>query len=373
MTSSDGASQPQPRPGVLAIDPYRGGKSSVAGVGKVYKLSSNETPLGPSQRTKEAFRRAADRLDLYPDGSALALREAIGARYGLDPARIICGAGSDELIFFLSYAFVGPGDEGICTRHGFAIYRIAILAAGGTPVIAPEINLTANVDEILAAVTPKTKIIFLANPNNPTGTYLPFSEIKRLVTALPRQVLLVLDAAYAEYVTRNDYSSGLELALTSENVVMTRTFSKIYGLAGLRLGWCYAPAAICDAINRIRGPFNISTAAMEAGIAALEDVEHVDKSVAHNETWLNWLMQEITGLGIAVTPSVGNFILMHFKDPDEARAVDQFFTKRGLILRAVDVYHLPQCLRLSVGTEEANRLVVAALGEYLKGGGGSRG
>ncbi len=308
MTSSDGTARPQPRPGILAIDAYRPGKSGAAGA-KVHKLSSNETPLGPSQRAKEVFKRAAERLEIYPDGTASALREAIGARYGLDPARIVCGAGSDELIFFLTHAFVGPGDEGIYTRHGFSIYRIAILAAGGTPVVAEETNLTADVDEILAKVTPKTKIVFLANPNNPTGTYLPFSEIKRLAMALPRHVVLVLDAAYAEYVTRNDYSPGLELALTSENVVMTRTFSKIYGLAGLRLGWCYAPAAICDALNRIRGPFNISTAAMEAGVAAIEDVAHIDKAIAHNETWLDWLSQEITGLGIAVTPSVGNFLL----------------------------------------------------------------
>ncbi len=370
MNSFDGAGRPQPRPGVLAIDPYRPGKSGGTGAGKIHKLSSNETPLGPSPRAKEVYKKAAERLEIYPDGTATALREAIGARYGLDPARIVCGAGSDELISLLSHAFVGPGDEGICTRHGFSVYRITILAAGGMPVIAQEKNLTADVDEILAEVTPKTKIVFLANPNNPTGTYLPFGEIKRLAMALPRHVLLVLDAAYAEYVTRNDYSPGLELALTSQNVVMTRTFSKIYGLAGLRIGWCYAPAPICDAINRIRGPFNISTAAIEVGIAALQDLEHIDKAIAHNETWLDWLTQEIAELGIPVTPSVGNFLLLHFKDPAQAQAADAFLTSRGLILRAVDVYELPQCLRLSVGTEEANRLVVAALAEFMRGEGG---
>ena len=373
MNSFDGRERPRPRTGVLAIDPYRPGKSGSTSASRIYKLSSNETPLGASPRAQAAFQKVAERLALYPDGGAAALREAIGARYGLDPARIVCGAGSDELISFLAHAFVGPGDEGISTRHGFSIYRIVILAAGGTPVVADETNLTADVDAILAKVTEKTKIIFLANPNNPTGTYLPFCEIKRLAAALPPHIVLVLDAAYAEYVTRNDYSPGFELALTSENVVMTRTFSKIYGLAGLRLGWCYAPAAICDALNRIRGPFNISTGAMEAGIAALQDIEHIDTSIAHNETWLAWLTQEITRLGIEVTPSVGNFLLMHFKDPAEARAADAFLTQRGLILRAVDVYELPQCLRLSVGTEEANRLVVAALAEFLKSEGGPRG
>jgi histidinol-phosphate aminotransferase len=365
MNSPAGADRPQPKPGVLAIDPYRPGKSGT-GATKIYKLSANETPLGASPKAREAFQRGADRLELYPDGPATALREAIGARYGIDPARIVCGAGSDELLSLLSHAFVGPGDEGIFTHYGFAVYRIAILTAGGTPVMAEEKNLTTDVDAILEKVTPKTKIVFLANPNNPTGTYLPFSEIKRLAGALPRHVLLVLDAAYAEYVTRNDYSPGLELALTSENIVMTRTFSKIYGLAGLRLGWCYAPAGIADALNRIRGPFNVSTPAIEAGVAALQDVEHIDKAIAHNETWLPWLTQEISGLGIAVTPSVGNFLLLHFREPKQARAADAFLTQRGLILRAVDVYDLPQCLRLTVGTEEANRLVVSTLGAFMQ-------
>lgn len=370
MSSFDDASRPQPRAGVMAIDPYKPGKSGAPGVGKVFKLSSNETPLGPSPRAKEALKKIVDRLEIYPDGTAMALREAIGARNGLDPARIVCGAGSDEVISLLTYAYVGPGDETICTRHSFAIYRIATLAAGGTPVIAQEKNLTADVDEILAEVTPKTKIVFLANPNNPTGTYLPFGEIKRLATALPRNVLLVIDAAYAEYVTRNDYSPGLELALTSQNVVMTRTFSKIYGLAGLRLGWCYAPVHVCDAINRIRGPFNVSIGAMEAGIAALEDVEHIDKSIVHNEMWLNWLSQQIADLGIEVTPSVGNFLLLHFRDAAEAKAADAFLTARGLILRTLEPYDLPQCLRLTVGTEEANRLVVRGLADFMQGEGG---
>jgi len=215
-------------------------------------------------------------------------------------------------------------------------------------------------------VTPKTKIVFLANPNNPTGTYLPAAEIARLAESLPAHVLLILDAAYAEFVTPADYASGLELARTRQNVVMTRTFSKIYGLAALRLGWCAGPAPVIDAINRLRGPFNINTPALRAGIAAVRDQEHVALSIAHNRTWLRWLNDEITELGVPVTPSVANFLLLHFKDAAEARAADAFLSGRGLILRAVDTYFLPQCLRLTVGTEEANRLVVAALGDFIK-------
>jgi len=366
--SPESPARPLPHEGVLAIEPYKPGKSAAPGAGKIFKLSSNETPFGPSPSVKGALAEAAEKLEIYPDGQATALREAIAARYGLNPSRIICGAGSDELITLAASAFLRPGDEGIFTKHGFLIYKIAILAAGGVPVVAQEKNLTADVDEILAEVTPKTKIVFLANPNNPTGTYLSFGEIKRLAQALPRHVLLVLDAAYAEYVTKNDYSPGLEIALASENVMMTRTFSKIYGLAGARLGWCYAPLHVCDAINRIRGPFNISSLAQAAGIAALEDIAHIDKSIAHNDTWREWLEREIADLGLQVTPSVGNFVLIHFDSNEQAQAADAYLTSRGLILREVSGYGLPNCLRLTVGLEEANRLVVEALGAFLKEG-----
>jgi histidinol-phosphate aminotransferase len=366
MTSSDIAAAPRPRASVLAIEPYIAGKASAATAARIFKLSSNESALGPSPRAIEAFNITAKSLAIYPDGSVIALREAIAKRHGLDPALITCGAGSDELIFLLSYAFLGPGDEGIYTKHGFSIYRIAILAAGGTPVVADEVDLTANVDAILAKVTPRTKIVFLANPNNPTGTYLPAREIKRLAGALPPHVLLILDAAYAEFVTQADYESGLALAKRRQNVVMTRTFSKIYGLAALRLGWCYAPPAVTDAINRLRGPFNINTPAMRAGLAAIADQAHVATSIAHNTKWLAWLRNEIVALGIPVTPSVTNFLLLHFKDADETKAADAFLSSRGLILRAVDTYFLPQCLRLTVGTEEANRLVIATLADFVK-------
>jgi histidinol-phosphate aminotransferase len=353
----------------MQIEAYVPGKSAAAGVSKIYKLSSNETPLGPSPKALEAI-KAANHFELYPDGSATKLRETIAAKYGLDPNRIVCGSGSDELLSLITSAYVGPGDEGIFTEHGFLVYRIAILAAGGVPVVAPEKEYRTDVDAILAKVTEKTKIVFLANPNNPTGTYIPFDEVKRLHAGLPPHVVLVLDAAYAEYVRRNDYESGLELVATSENVVMTRTFSKIYGLANLRLGWMVAPAHIIDAVNRIRGPFNINGPAMVAGIAAIQDEAHVAKAVEHNEQWVAWLTHEIEALGLKVTPSVGNFLMIHF--PQEAgktsKEADAFLSSRGLILRRIDAYGLPHALRLTIGDEEANRLVVAALRDFLNGG-----
>ena len=359
--------RPQPRSGVLDIDPYVPGKSTAPGVAKVFKLSSNETPLGPSANAIAAYRAAGEHLEDYPDGSAAALRDAIGAAFGLDPDRIVCGAGSDDLLNLLARAYLTDGDEGIYTKHGFVVYPIATMGTGAKAVAVPEKDFTADVDAILKAVTPKTKIVFLANPNNPTGTYVPFDEVKRLQKSLPAHVLLVLDAAYAEYVQRNDYESGIELVATTDNVVMTRTFSKIYGLASLRLGWMYGPAHVVDAINRIRGPFNVNGPAIAAGIAAIRDTAHVEKSRAHNTRWLAWLTEEIGKLGLPVTPSAANFVLIHFPETKgrTAKEADAFLTKRGLVLRQVGVYKLPNALRMSVGTEEANRLVVQALKEFL--------
>ena len=359
--------RPQPRSGVLDIAPYVPGKSTAPDVAKVFKLSSNETPLGPSANAIAAYRAAGEHLEDYPDGSAAALREAIGAAFGLDPDRIVCGAGSDDLLNLLARAYLTDGDEGIYTKHGFVGYPIATMGTGAKAVAVPEKDFTADVDAILKAVTPKTKIVFLANPNNPTGTYVPFDEVKRLQKSLPAHVLLVLDAAYAEYVQRNDYESGIELVATTDNVVMTRTFSKIYGLASLRLGWMYGPAHVVDAINRIRGPFNVNGPAIAAGIAAIRDTAHVEKSRAHNTRWLAWLTEEIGKLGLPVTPSAANFVLIHFPETKgrTAKEADAFLTKRGLILRQVGVYKLPNALRMSVGTEEANRLVMQALKEFL--------
>jgi histidinol-phosphate aminotransferase len=360
--------RPQPRPGIMDIEAYVPGKSTApAGVAKVHKLSSNENPLGPSPKAIEAARAVAARLDIYPDGSARRLREALGEAHGLNPANIVCSNGSDEILGLLAQIYLSPGDEAIFTEHAFMVYRIYIQAAGAVPVAVKEKDERADVDAILAAVTPRTRIDFLANPNNPTGTYLPIQEVRRLHAGLPPSVLLVLDAAYAEYVRRNDYEAGIELVAANENVVMTRTFSKL-GLGGARLGWMYAPLAIVEAVNRVRGPFNVNATAIEAGIASIRDREHIARSVAHNETWRNWLAEEFEKLGLRVTPSVGNFLLVHFPEDSRhsAAAADDYLSQRGYILRRVTGYGFPNALRMSIGTEEANRGVVAALSEFLK-------
>jgi histidinol-phosphate aminotransferase len=360
---------------VLDIEAYVPGKSTAEGVDKIHKLSSNENPLGPSRKAMEAVKASAAGLESYPDGTAARLRDALAAKYGLDAGHIMCGCGSDELLALLANAYVGPGDEGVMSQYGFLVYPIAIRAAGGTPIVAKERDYKSDVDAMLAAVTPRTKIVFLANPNNPTGTYIPFDEVKRLHAGLPPDVLLVLDAAYAEYVRRNDYASGVELVATSENVVMTRTFSKIYGLANLRIGWLYGPAHVVDALNRIRPAFNVGGPALVASVAALADDGHVAEALAHNDRWLPWMSSQLEALGLSVTPSVGNFLLVHFpQEPGKtAAAADDFLARRGLILRNIASYGLPDALRLTIGTEEANRKVVAAIEEFLGKAASARG
>ena len=359
---------PVPRPGVLDIAPYVPGRSALLGDAPVIKLSSNETPFGPSPRAVEAYLAAAGNLPRYPDGASTPLRAAIAKLYGLDPSHIVCGAGSDELLNLLATAYLGPGDEAIYTEHGFLVYRIAIMARGATAVVAPERNLTANVDEIVARVTPKTRMVFIANPNNPTGTYLPFDEVKRLHAALPPHVLLVLDAAYAEYVRKNDYEAGIELVATTPNTVMTRTFSKIYGLASLRLGWAYCPTAVADALNRIRGPFNVSGPAIAAGVAALEDQAHVQHAANHNNEWLPPVTDALRRIGLDVTPSAANFVLIHFPEGDGrgAAAADTFLHERRIILRRVGEYGFPNALRMSIGTKDENEAVLDALRAFMK-------
>ncbi|QRM43934.1 histidinol-phosphate transaminase [Rhizobium sp. BG4] len=360
-------SKPVPRPGILDIAAYVPGKEHAPGVARVYKLSSNETPLGASPKAIEAFKSAAGNLERYPDGQAHELREAIAAVHGLNPANIMCGNGSDELLGLLCHVYLGAGDEAIITEHGFLVYKIQIMGAGATPVTVKEKDHAVDVDAILAAVTPKTKMVFIANPGNPTGTYVPVSEIRRLQAALPKDVVLVLDAAYAEYVRRNDYESGIEIVSSNANVVMTRTFSKVYGLAALRVGWMYAPAEIIDAVNRIRGPFNMNAPAISAGAAAVRDQAHVQDAVAFNLMWIEKLKGAFEAIGLTVTPSVTNFILIHFPDIEGKRAADadEFLTSRGYVLRAVKGYGFPNSLRMSVGPEEANRGVIESLGEFM--------
>jgi histidinol-phosphate aminotransferase len=354
-----------PKPGVLDINPYVGGKATAGeySPARVFKMSSNESPLGPSPAAIAAYREAASQLGVYPDGGATRLRAAMAAHYGLAEDRIVCGNGSDEILTLLANAYLRPGDEDIYSVHGFLVYRIATLANSALPVEIPEPDLKFDVDAALARVTPKTRIVFIANPNNPTGSYLPVAEMKRLHAGLPPHVLLVIDAAYAEYVNRNDYEAGIELVSTSDNVVMTRTFSKIYALAGLRVGWAYCPAPVADVLNRVRGPFNINIAAQRAAEAALADRAHTDASARHNAEWLPWLVENIRAAGYRTEDSAGNFVLIHFpraKGKGVADA-DDFLKQRGLILRRMEAYGLSDCLRLTVGNEEPNRLVVAAL------------
>jgi histidinol-phosphate aminotransferase len=362
---------PTPKPGILDIALYVGGRSAVPGVAKPVKLSSNESALGPSPKAVEALRAAAQDLEHYPDGSSRLLREAIAGVYGLDPARILVGGeGSGPLLTLLANAYLRPGDEAIFSRHAFLIYEIATRANSAVPVIVPEHatngGIRIDVDAMLAAVTLRTRLLYIANPNNPTGTYLTRNELLRLHAGLPESVLLVIDAAYGEYVTQPDYDTGMDMVSRFSNVVVTRTFSKIHGLAALRLGWAYAPAAVCDVLNRIRGPFPTSPLQQQAGAAAITDQDHVQASVAHNTQWREWLTQEIRALGLRVDDSAANFVLIHFlPGAKDAKAADTFLTARGVILRAVTAYGLPDCLRLTVGTEEANRAAVAALGDFI--------
>jgi histidinol-phosphate aminotransferase len=355
-----------PKPGVLDIRPYVGGRAEAPGATRMFKLSSNETPFGPSPKALAAFHDAASSVSIYPEGSARILRDALAAAHGLEASRIVCGNGSDELLTMLANSYLRPRDEVLMSLHGFLVYKIAALANSATPVEVAEPALKMDVDAMLARVTGRTRLVYVANPNNPTGTYLMAGELKRLHAGLPASVLLVIDAAYAEYARQNDYDSGLELARTNDNVVMTRTFSKVYGLAGLRVGWAYGPAHVADTLNRVRGPFNVNIAAQHAAVAALGDREHLERSVAHNETWRAWLRKEIRDLGYDVTESAANFILIHFPDDAGRRAsdADRFLCARGLILRGVDAYNLPNALRMTVGGEEANRALVEALREF---------
>ena len=356
----------KPRPGVLAIDPYVPGRSKLSGAGPVIKLSSNETPLGPSPHAIEAFREAAYRLDRYPDGAYTLLREALGAAHALNPAQIVCGNGSDELFHLLAQAYLGSGDEAIYTEHGFLVYRIAILGAGAEPVIAPERNLTADVDAILECVTPRTRAVFIANPNNPTGTYLSNQEVRRLRGALPETVLLILDGAYAEYVGKSDYEAGIELAASTPNTIMTRTFSKIFGLAAARVGWAYAPAPIADAMNRIRSPFNLAQPSVEAAVAALEDRQHIERAKAHNELWRELVTRELRDIGYDVRDSAANFVLIPFGSGGAAQDADAHLHAKRIILRQVAAYKLPHALRMTIGLEHENRAVLDALREFAR-------
>lgn len=351
-----------PQPGIMDISLYEGGASHVEGKSNVLKLSSNENPLGASDAAKEAFGRAVHDLHRYPNTDHAGLRRAIAEVWGLDAAQIICGVGSDEIIHFLCQAYAGPRDEVIHTEHGFAMYRISALAAGATPVEVPERERVTDVDAILKACTKRTKLVFIANPNNPTGTMIGAGEVRRLAEGLPPQALLVLDGAYAEYV--DGYDAGAALIAERGNVVMTRTFSKIYGLGGLRIGWGYGPRAIIDVLNRVRGPFNLSTAALAASEAAVRDTAYTTRCRTENARWREWMAGALAEMGVPSDTSTANFVLARFADPDEASACDAHLRSEGIIVRRVMGYKLPHCLRITVGDESACRRVAHAVGQF---------
>ncbi len=351
-----------PQPGIMDIALYEGGASHVEGRTNVLKLSSNENPLGASDAARDAFSRAVHDLHRYPNTSHAGLRQAIGEVWRLDPDRIICGVGSDEIIHMLCQAYTGPKDEVIHTAHGFAMYRISTLAAGAKPVEVSERDRITDVDAILSACNRRTKLVFIANPNNPTGTMIGLSEVRRLAEGLPDHTLLVLDGAYAEYV--EGYDAGAALIDERENVVMTRTFSKIYGLGGLRVGWGYGPQRIIDVLNRIRGPFNLSTAALVTAEAAVRDQAWVRRCRAENAKWRDWLARTLAEMGVPSDIATANFVLARFADAAEADACDAHLRSEGIIVRRVAGYKLPQCLRITVGDEASCRRVAHAVGQF---------
>jgi len=355
------------RAGIEKIAPYVGGDSALPGRQRSIRLASNEGALGPSPMAVAAFGKMASEIHRYPDGTSAELCAALAGMHGLDAARIVCGAGSDELIALLCRAYAGAGDEILHTEHAFLMYSIAARTAGATPVVAPERDLTADVDALLERVTGQTRIVFLANPNNPTGTYLPTSDLYRLRAGLREDVLLVIDAAYAEYVERADYTPGAELVEASDNVVMTRTFSKLYALGGLRLGWAYCPTSVANVLNCVRNPFNVAAPAQIAGLATLLDTTFADAGRAHNATWLPWLTEQVRALGLEAPDSAGNFLLVRFPNaPDhDADAANAFLRNRGIIVRGMRAYGLPDALRITVGREDEMRAVAEALDAFI--------
>ncbi len=358
----------KPRNGILNIIPYKAGDAKIEGFDRVIKLASNESPMGPSPKAVTAAKEAIDSgLQLYPDPSCSALRAAIGQVHGLNSEQIICSNGSEELLHLLAKAYATDGDEIIYCQYGFIAYPITIHAVGATPVMVQEKDYTANVEAILAAVTAKTKIVNLANPNNPTGTYLAKSEVLRLRNGLRDDIILVLDAAYAEYVDQPDYDAGLDLVDNGlENTIVTRTFSKIYGLAGARVGWAYGPASILDILNRIRGTFNVTSAAQAAATAAVLDRDHMVRAKAHNLAWLPKMSRALENLGLSVTPSQGNFILVHFPGgAEQSVAADIFLRSKGIIVRPVGNYDLAGALRITIGTAEENEALLTAMADFF--------
>lgn len=361
---------PQPKPWILGIAPYVPGRSTTDSGVKAIKLSSNENPLGTSPAAQAAFDSVRGTLERYPDAGATALREAIGALHGLDPERIIYGTGSDEILHLAAGAYAGPGDEVIYVRHGFAVYDIAARRVGATPVVAPDRDYATDVDALLACVTDRTRVVFVANPNNPTGTYAPRAEIERLHAGLPASVLLVIDQAYAEYLAPDEEDGGLALAASHPNVLVTRTFSKIYGLAAERIGWGYAAAPVIDALHRIRAPFNVTIAGQAAAVAAIGAQDFVAASREHNRRWRGWLADQVAALGnqgLRAVPSHANFLLVLFEGAVSAETAYHALMARGYIVRWLPGQGLANGLRITIGTEDEVRGVAQALREIVAG------
>ncbi|MCJ9428400.1 histidinol-phosphate transaminase [Kordiimonas marina] len=349
------------------MKPYVPGKSKAYGHHHPVKLSSNESVYGPSPKAMEAYRAATEGMIRYPDAESAELRAAIAEVHGLDVSRVICGAGSDDILTLLIHSYAGPGDEVIYSQYGFMVYPVQTEAVGATGIAVPNKNWAPDVDGILGAVTERTKLVFIDNPNNPTGTYVPWNEIERLHAGLPKHVLLVLDGAYAECVTAADYQAGAALVERAENVIMTRTFSKMYALAGLRVGWGYGPAAVIDVLNRVRMPFNVSVPAQAAAVAAVKDQDHLKASVAFNAEWRAWETAALSALGLDVVHSEANFLLVGFptESPFTALECNEYLMKNGYIVRALSV--LPDHLRISIGSEQQNRGVIALITDFMNG------
>ncbi len=355
---------PQPKETILKISPYKPGLSKTGNNQKVIKLSSNENPFGSSQKAIFAYTNCSNILHRYPEANLL--NQEIGKTYGLDPNKIVCGAGSDEIISLICLAYSGVGDDVLYSQYGFLMYPISSMTVGANPIPVAEQNLKTDIEALIKAVTPKTKIVFLANPNNPTGSYLTKSEILDLRKRLRPDILLVLDGAYCEYAFVDDYSDGIDVVDLGHNTVVTRTFSKIYGLANLRVGWAYCPTEIADILNRVRGPFNVSGPAIFTAIAALSDQDFIIKAKKHNQEWLNWMDKQLRNLGLQTHPSIANFILATFNDPKKnASDANLFLLERGIITRPVANYGLPNSIRFTIGLEEDNKAVINALKDFL--------
>jgi histidinol-phosphate aminotransferase len=346
---------------ILEIEPYKPGKSSIGDGRKTIKLSSNENALGTSQKAIVAYKEHIDKICHYADGGCNNLREAIANKYQINASQIVCGAGSDEIIALLAHSFCDIGDEVLCSEYGFLMYFISAKRVGALPIKAKETNLVANVDNFLAKISNKTKIIFIANPNNPTGSYLNKIETERLIKNTPSNILIVLDFAYCEFVDYDDYPDAIRLVNEYKNVIMIRTFSKIYGLASLRLGWSYSSMYVADVLNRARGPFNISGAAQASGIAAINDDEFIQQSKFHNIKWLKILATQFDIIGIKHYPSCANFILLDFITTEKCQKINQFLLNNGIILREMSAYNLPNCLRITIGKEAENLQVIKLL------------